>query len=60
MEVKMTERLVYIDVAKGIGMSMIVWMHIWGNNTFGFTPPYLQIVLLPLYMYLFSLCCLVS
>lgn len=29
----------YIDVAKGIGMSMIVWMHIWGNNTFGFTPP---------------------
>lgn len=33
------QRLMYIDVAKGIGMSMIVWMHIWGNNTFGFSPP---------------------
>lgn len=33
------QRLVYVDVAKGIGMSMIVWMHIWGNNSFEFTPP---------------------
>lgn len=33
------QRLVYIDTAKGVGMSMIVWMHIWGNNSYGFTPP---------------------
>ena len=32
------QRLVYIDTAKGVGMSMIVWMHIWGNNSYGFTP----------------------
>ena len=33
------QRLVYMDTAKGVGMSMIVWMHIWGNNSYGFTPP---------------------
>ena len=35
------QRLVYIDTAKGVGMSMIVWMHIWGNNSYGFTSPLL-------------------
>lgn len=33
------KRLKFLDIAKGLGMMMIVWMHIWGNNSFGFTPP---------------------
>lgn len=34
-------RLTYVDIGKGLGMMMIVWMHIWGNNAYGFTPPHL-------------------
>lgn len=33
------KRLKFLDIAKGLGMMMIVWMHIWGNNSFEFTPP---------------------
>lgn len=33
------KRLKFLDDAKGLGMMMIVWMHIWGNNTFEFAPP---------------------
>lgn len=33
------KRLTYVDIGKGLGMMMIVWMHVWGNNTYGFTPP---------------------
>lgn len=33
------KRLPYVDIGKGLGMMMIVWMHIWGNNAYGFTPP---------------------
>lgn len=32
------KRLKFLDDAKGLGMMMIVWMHIWGNNTFEFAP----------------------
>ena len=32
-------RLTYVDISKGLGMMMIVWMHIWGNNAYLFTPP---------------------
>lgn len=35
------KRLKYVDIAKGLGMMMIVWMHVWGNNFFEFTPPHL-------------------
>lgn len=34
------KRLKYVDIAKGLGMMMIVWMHVWGNNFFEFTPPF--------------------
>lgn len=34
-----TKRLKFLDISKGIGMMMIVWMHVWGNKPFGFTPP---------------------
>lgn len=34
------KRLTYVDIGKGLGMMMIVWMHVWGNNTYGFTPPH--------------------
>ena len=39
----MTEkkRLQYVDIGKGLGMMMIVWMHIWGNNFYNFTPPHI-------------------
>ncbi|NPD90900.1 acyltransferase family protein [Xylanibacter muris] len=33
------KRLQFLDISKGIGMMMIVWMHIWGNRPNGFTPP---------------------
>ena len=41
-EENMTEvnkRIQFLDISKGIGMMMIVWMHIWGNKPIGFTPP---------------------
>ena len=34
-----TKRLKFLDISKGIGMMMIVWMHVWGNKPSGFTPP---------------------
>lgn len=40
-EENMTEvnkRIQFLDISKGIGMMMIVWMHIWGNKPIGFTP----------------------
>lgn len=35
----MKKRLHYIDIAKGFGMLMILWMHVWGNNKNGFPLP---------------------
>lgn len=32
-------RLKFIDIAKGLGMMMIVWMHIWGNKAPTVPPP---------------------
>ena len=35
---EVNKRIQFLDISKGIGMMMIVWMHIWGNKPIGFTP----------------------
>lgn len=46
-------RLRFLDNAKGLGMMMIVWMHIWGNNTFGFPPQFVNSYITSIYVPLF-------
>lgn len=33
------KRIQFLDISKGIGMMMIVWMHIWGNKPTEFASP---------------------
>lgn len=47
------KRLRYVDIAKGLGMMMIVWMHVWGNNFFEFTPHLLNSCIRGIYVPLF-------
>lgn len=50
---EVNKRLGFLDVSKGIGMMMIVWMHIWGNRPNGFIPPLLNNFIVSIYVPLF-------
>ena len=46
-------RFKFLDISKGIGMMMIVWMHIWGNKPETFTSPSINNIISSIYVPLF-------
>ena len=39
---KANKCLQFLDIAKDIGMMMILWMHIWDNKPIEFTPEFIN------------------